>query len=274
MGRRSLEPQAADPPAPPNRPPGTQPAAGLLLLHGQPGGARDWDGVLDALGRRGAPGSLVPDRPGWDGGRRPAAGLAANAVAALAELDAAGVETAVVAGHSFGAAVAAWLAAHHPERIERLVLVAPAANRASLLTIDRLLGTPVAGYLASSSLLAVSGLTLRIGHARRWLAGRLELDERLLADSARALRSPGSWHAFAVEQRALIRELPELEARLGAIAAPTTIVIGTEDRIVYPSSARQLATQIPGAELVEIPGAHHLLPFQHPRRLAAVIAGA
>jgi pimeloyl-ACP methyl ester carboxylesterase len=76
------------------------------------------------------------------------------------------------------------------------------------------------------------------------------------------------------EQRVLVRELPELERRLAAIAAPTTIVCGTEDRVVTAAAARALQTQIPGAHLVMLPGAGHLLPQGHAGELAEVIATA
>ena len=37
----------------------------VLLLHGQPGSAADWDGVADLL--HGRADVLAIDRPGWDG---------------------------------------------------------------------------------------------------------------------------------------------------------------------------------------------------------------
>ncbi len=243
----------------------------VVLLHGQPGGARDWDGVRAALGERIH--TLAIDRPGWDGASA-AAGLAENAGAALDALDALGASRATLVGHSFGAAVAGWVAAHHPDRVGALVLVAPAANVASLFRIDRWLALPVAGYLASASVLASAGATLALGQARRWIAGQLALDEHFLQDAGRAMRSPAAWRAFAIEQRALIHELPALERMLPRIGAPTKVVIGTADRVVPPSSARKLATQITGAELVEIERASHLLPLQHPERVAELIAAS
>jgi pimeloyl-ACP methyl ester carboxylesterase len=240
----------------------------VVLLHGQPGSARDWQPVLDELPDR-LP-ALAIDRPGWDGSRS-AGDLRQNAQAALDALTRAGIERATVVGHSFGGSVATWLASHHPERVGALVLVAPAANRASLYPLDRWLALPVAGFLTSASLMASAGLTLASGQARRLIAGQLQLDERFLRDAGRALRTPSAWTAFATEQRALIRELPELERSLGAIEAPTTVVIGSRDRIVPRESARQLATQIRGAELVELEGVSHLIPLQAPARLAELI---
>jgi pimeloyl-ACP methyl ester carboxylesterase len=243
----------------------------VLLLHGQPGAARDWEGVLQRLpeGVR----AVAIDRPGWNGAGT-AGDLRENARAALAALDAAQAPRATVVGHSFGGAVAAWLAAHHPERVGALVLAAPAATRDSLDRLDHLLATPIAGYLASTSLMAGVGVTLSAPLVRRAIGAQLRLDQRFLRDAARTMRRPGSWGSFAVEQRALVRQLPELEQSLGAIRAPTTIVIGTRDRIVSPSSARTLARRLPGATLVELAGASHLLAYEQPLRLAELIVAS
>ena len=129
----------------------------VLLLHGQPGAARDWDRVRAAIGS--PPETIAIDRPGWDGGSAPS-DLEGNARAALDALDAAGAERAVVVGHSFGGAVAAWLAATHEQRVRALVLAAPSANAASLQWLDRILATPGLGFVAGAAALAGSGVAL------------------------------------------------------------------------------------------------------------------
>ncbi len=243
--------------------------APLLLLHGQPGSARDWDRVRAELPPTVAP--IAIDRPGWDR-QRPPASLDENALAAVAALDARDVDRAMVVGHSLGAAVAAWLAVNHPDRVSGLVLAAPAANAAALDWIDELLALPVAGALAGAVALSGVGLALTTPPLRRRIARELELDDDYLGAAARGLLTPGAWRAFATEQRALVREIPELEGRLGRIATPTTVVYGSADRIVPPHSARRLAGQIPGARIVVLEGAGHLLPQRRARQLAAVIA--
>jgi pimeloyl-ACP methyl ester carboxylesterase len=243
----------------------------VLLLHGQPGGAGDWDRVRAAIGSR-TP-TLAIDRPGWDGRSAPA-DLPGNAEAALEALDATGAPRATVVGHSFGGAVAAWLAAAHPQRVTALVLVSPAANCASLYRADYLMAAPVAGYLTSVVTLGGVGLSLTAGPVRRRLAADLGLDDRYLRGAARVLRTPRAWRAYAAEQRVLVDDLPELEARLGRIAAPTTIVAGTADWVVPTRSVRRLAEQIEPAELVLVPDAGHLLPQQAPERLAELIVAA
>jgi pimeloyl-ACP methyl ester carboxylesterase len=243
----------------------------VLLLHGQPGSIRDWERLVSAIDGRAT--LIALDRPGWDG-HSPPADLQGNVDAAVAALERRGIDRATVVGHSLGGAVAAWLAADHPERVSRLVLAAPAANLDSLYALDRWLATPVAGYLASVAALAGLGLALTTGPVRRHIADELALDDRYLQAAGRRLLAPAAWRAFVIEQRALIRDLPVLESRLKDISAPTTIIAGSADRIVPVHAARRLAGQIPGAELVLLPGAGHLLPQRHPQRLAEVILAA
>jgi pimeloyl-ACP methyl ester carboxylesterase len=243
----------------------------VLLLHGQPGAASDWDRVRAAIGNRAR--TIAIDRPGWNG-RTPPAGLEGNSRAALAALDAAGAERAVVVGHSFGGAVAAWLAATHPERVRALVLAAPSANSESLRWVDRLLATPGVGYVVGAAALAGSGAALTARPLRARVGRELELDDRYLRATRRMLLTPKAWRAFFAEQQLLFRDVPMLEARLPEIAAPTTIAIGEADRIVPLSSARLLAKQVPGARLVALDRANHLLPQQRAERLAALIVEA
>lgn len=243
----------------------------VLLLHGQPGAGADWDRLCGTLGDR-VPNTIVIDRPGWDG-RSSVTDLAGNARAALAALDRAGATRATVVGHSLGAAVAAWLAASARERVSRLVLVAPAANLESLSAVDYLLAAPFLGWLASVGAMAGGGLVLGTGPLRRWVAEATALDERYLRAAGRMLLAPAAWRAFVREQRYLVRDLPALEGRLREISVPTTIVAGTGDHVVPIGAARRLAGQIPGARMVEIEHAGHLLHVQQAGRLADVIAG-
>jgi pimeloyl-ACP methyl ester carboxylesterase len=243
----------------------------VLLLHGQPGGAVDWGEVIARLGPAAVP--IAIDRPGWDG-RSQARDLAGNTSAALAALDARGARGAIVVGHSLGAAIAAWLAARHPDRVTALVLCAPAANQAALYPADRWLAAPVAGELSSAATMGALGLALSVGPLRRRISATAGIGGDYLQVARRILLAPKAWRSYAAEQRILIRDLPALEARLGTIRAPTTILTGSGDRIVPPQAPRRLAQQIPAAHLVIRQGAGHLLPQRHPEFVVEAIQAA
>jgi pimeloyl-ACP methyl ester carboxylesterase len=237
----------------------------VLLLHGQPGSARDWDRVLDALGRDAD--VLAFDRPGWDGLSH-ATDLQGNADAAIAALDAHDLTRAVVVGHSFGGAVAAWLAVHHPERLTALILAAPSANGRAMYALDRVM----AARLPGSAVVAGAGAALSLAPVRRAIAARADLDETYLRGLARQLTKRSSWEAFVIEQRALLEGIPRLEPELHRISTPTVIVAGAADRIVPTAATELLAQQIPGAELVMLRRAGHLLPHRYGETLAEIIA--
>jgi pimeloyl-ACP methyl ester carboxylesterase len=243
----------------------------VLLLHGQPGSAADWDGVVQRLGARAE--AIAIDRPGWDG-RQAASDLPGNARAALAALDAHGAGEAVVVGHSLGGAIAAWLAAVHPGRVAALVLAAPAANRAALYAVDRWLAAPIAGELAGAAAMAGVGGALTIPWLRRRVSGSTGIPEGYLVDVGRAARRPGAWRSYASEQRTLVRGLPDLELRLPSITAPTTVIAGAGDRVVPLRAARELSAQIPGARLIVSDEAGHLLPQREPQLISDAILAA
>jgi pimeloyl-ACP methyl ester carboxylesterase len=244
--------------------PSTPPA---LLLHGQPGSPSDWDWVVAALAGRVQ--SIPLERPGYDGS--PAGGVRHSAEAALTTLDAHGVERAIVVGHSYGGAVSAWMAAFHPDRVAGLVLVSAAANRGALVPGDRWLAAPLIGPIASAGLLWSTGVATQIPLLRRRIAWAADLPPEYLAAEGRRSLSLTITRTFLIEQRWLLRELPVLEDNLSRIRAPTRVLVGGADPFVPPSAGRELARQIRGAELIEIPDAGHVLNVQHPGRVADAI---
>jgi pimeloyl-ACP methyl ester carboxylesterase len=66
----------------------------------------------------------------------------------------------------------------------------------------------------------------------------------------------------------------DFRAGLASVAVPTTVVLGSRDLLTPPRLGRALAAAIPGARLVELPGAGHMLPYEEPDRLAEIILSA
>jgi pimeloyl-ACP methyl ester carboxylesterase len=97
----------------------------VLAVHGISASHLAWASVARELAATTGACVLVPDLRGRgrSAGIRGPYGMAAHVDDLLAVLDFFGVESAVIAGHSMGAYVAARLAAEHPERVSSLVLV-------------------------------------------------------------------------------------------------------------------------------------------------------
>src|SRR6185503_20530920 len=100
---------------------GLPPAA--LLLHGIGNYGRYWDFFADAVAGRLR--LVATDARGHGESGKPTEGYAPQEFVgdALAVLDALAIERAMVVGHSMGGTHAIRLAAAHPDRIERLVVV-------------------------------------------------------------------------------------------------------------------------------------------------------
>jgi pimeloyl-ACP methyl ester carboxylesterase len=77
--------------------------------------------------------------------------------------------------------------------------------------------------------------------------------------------------AFVVEQRALVREIGEVESSLAAIHVPTVVIAGTWDVVVPPSVAASVAGSVPGAELVTVARTGHFVPRDAPRVIADAV---
>ena len=61
---------------------------------------------------------------------------------------------------------------------------------------------------------------------------------------------------------------PEDPAVLGAISAPVLLLLGSDTKPFFITSARYVAEHVPNARIHEIPGAGHAAPLTHPEALA------
>jgi pimeloyl-ACP methyl ester carboxylesterase len=98
----------------------------LLLLHGYTDSSRSWSLVAPHLTRFRL---LIPDQRGHGHAEAPACcyGTTQFAYDARLFLDALGIQKAAVAGHSLGSIVAISLAADHPDRVSKLILIGSTA---------------------------------------------------------------------------------------------------------------------------------------------------
>ena len=243
----------------------------MVLLHGQPGSGTDWKQVEERLPH--GLNVLAPDRPGYGASRRPAGGFAAGARALLAEMDARGIDQAVLVGHSYGGGVALAAARLAPERVAGLVLLA-SVGPGCLTGADWPLAAPVSGEF-----FALMAWWLTPWLARAGLAAVTRLRRRPLAsDEFVNLQTWGKahydhgplWRSFLTEQRALMRELDDLTASLPGVTQPVLLLADARDMIIPVQATHRLAAVLPDArvELLNGPG-HHL-----PRRAAPGIADA
>jgi len=102
----------------------------VVILHGSPGSADNFDALGGLLARDGRD-AIAPDLPGFGASSRwiPDYSSKAHARACLALLDAIGEERAHIVGWSNGGAVAIWMATLAPERVRSVTLLSASVTQ-------------------------------------------------------------------------------------------------------------------------------------------------
>jgi 3-oxoadipate enol-lactonase len=239
----------------------------LVLVQGVGIGRWGWDPVADRLARRFR--VVTIDNRGIGASDTPPGNYTTRAMAedVLAVLDHAGIGRASVLGTSLGGMIAQELAIAHPERVDRLVLVAtiPGGARSRPMPLG---GT----YLFAAAPFLTGEARLRrfvdnaLGPATR--RRRPEIAERLAAAKLAHPQSEPAWRGQAAAGM-LFNPL----GRQRRIDQPTLVVQGTADQVVDPGNAAVLAGLFPDARVELFEGAGHLLYWEQPGRFARLVAG-
>ena len=197
---------------------------------------------------------LAPDLPGHGRSRGPAM----NDVRELAHwvvraMDAAGLGTAAIAGHSMGALIAFALAALHPERCRALALLGISAPM------------PVTNVLLSA---AEDDDHAAIDMANTWshsAGARLGANENpgmwMLGTGQRLLETsgPGVFHADLCACNGF--QPDEVDA---PVSCPTLVILGEEDQMAPARAGLRIQERLENARAVQLPGCGHSMLSEQP----------
>src|SRR5262245_5956402 len=165
-----------------------------------------------------------------------------------AVMDATGSERAAVFGLSEGGSLATLFAAHYPERCRALVLWGAFAKFSSWFpTEEKLAGffEYVESGWGTGANIGVWAPSMKDDPAfREWFAKR-----------ERASARPAALTALM-----RMNKMIDISGILPYVRVPTLVVHRTNDPVVNIEGGRQLASSIPAARLLELPGSNHL-PF-------------
>jgi pimeloyl-ACP methyl ester carboxylesterase len=247
--------------------PGAAPATTLVLLHGFGASLHTWDDWAPALAQRHR--VIRFDLPGSGLSPPDATGRYTDARSIellLALLDQRGIARADVVGHSIGGRLAWTLAAQHPERVGRLVLLAPDGYASPGFAYGQAPAVPTSFQLMRQVL---PRPVLRWSLAPAF-ADPAHLSDALMQRYFDLMRAPGSRQALLdrMAQTVLVDPAPWL----ARITAPTLLVWGSQDAMIPPANAADYLRALPSATLVTLPGVGHLAQEEMPARgLAAVL---
>ena len=232
----------------------------LLLLHGYTDSSRSWTPVVPYLSRYRL---LIPDLRGHGATDAPRCcyGTTQFADDARLFLDSLGVKRAAVAGHSLGSMVAISLAADHPNRVSKLVLIGSTA----LVPVKR------GDWLYDNAAAVTGKLDPGTQFARDWHpANQPTPVDPAFAEAVNAdlYRIPDHvWHS-------VMRELASVPVGRHAadVRAPVLVLSGGKDPLFPAEHHLSLMKAFPQATGHVFPELGHNLNWEKPRDVAAAIA--
>ena len=244
----------------------------LLIVHGYTGRAADFADFVEPLAAAGWH-VVAPDLRGHGASSKPTSesdySLDLFATDLIGLADQVGFEHFVVLGHSMGGMITQQLVLAHPDRIDGVILMDTGHGALDVDPALIELGVTVARNdgidVVADLMAAMDDDPLTTDAYRRKVAE----DPSYAARGDRNLRA-----CSAAMFAAMLQQIPEQTDRLdrlGAIAAPTLVLVGEEDTPFRDPSER-MAAAIPDAQLVVLPGGGHSPQFEAPEAWWAAVS--
>ena len=245
----------------------------VVLIHGLPGTADDWNEVTPLLaGHR----TIAIDRPGfgYSSGGYVKFNRQVEVIDAL--LQRLHVARPIIVGHSYGGTTALAFAERYPSELRGLVLVDAAAAGTQVGSFERaqshfvkFLQLPViqqVSHATFSQLLSTVTVNAIDGEAFHPAPVDPAHKHRVLAIDMRS----DSLKAYAGEELEANGVFAQIDPRLGSIHVPAIVIQGEQDELVKPKYGRKIAASLPDASLEMIHGGH-MAPYTHPYAIAAAV---
>ena len=174
----------------------------------------------------------------------------------LAVLDEVGWESAHVAGHSLGSAIALALGTSQPDRVASLSLHSTWAATATAPHIGSWLEARRATAAANNPDLWMRYAFFLVSPQH---FARHGFDSGALGDVAALVRRMGTGSHIGQYDAGLSHDVAD---RLGALNTPTLVTVGESDFVTLPAYGRAVAESIPRAEFVEFSEAGHMASLE------------
>ena len=193
----------------------------------------------------------------------------------LGFLDAMGIEQADLIGWSMGGRMALDLAGQAPDRVRRIILVAPAGVGPDTIINMRLAAVPGLGEVLTKP--SMFGLRMLVKAAT---FDKASVTDEVVAERLQFAKLPGAQAAFLKQLRAFVGfrgflpgPMRRLQAVLSAIDAPTLAIWGRQDAFVPHTHAEILLQQMPDCRAEVIEECGHLPQSEQPERFNTLVSG-
>ncbi len=251
---------------------GDEHAPPIILIHGFISSNLIWSHVLLPLARKGFR-VIAPDMPGYGYSEKPADArytIAEQASFVTSFMDRLRIKKAIVAGASYGGAVAATVALDYPDRVAKLILIGAVTNDdAKKKLLLRLSCLPVIGDIATPLFLG-SRWILRKRMQDMYRRMQKPINEKMVASRHHLLATANTHRAMIRTARAWSATRIEREASL--IRQPTMLVWGDQDDHIPLDDAFRLRNTIPNSKLIVFRNCGHLPPAEHPDKFVEAVA--
>ena len=236
----------------------------LCFIHGMAGNSRNWETQYAQFGDRYR--VIGWDAPGYGGSddwptEDPAVSDYVSMIVCL--LNALGVRTAHMVGHSFGGTLIPAVQKVQPERVASMVLAQPVIGSGSLGAVKQ------ADIIAAREyLLAELGVEAYAKH---------HAPRSVAASAGAATVKKGievtSWtrpKGYMAQWRAMARA--DIFQEIGEALCPATVIAGTGDKTASQEVVKRIAAAISGAHFVELRDVGHMIYLEHPDRFNRALA--
>jgi pimeloyl-ACP methyl ester carboxylesterase len=189
-------------------------------------------------------------------------------------LDRLGIGRAIFVVHSWSGALGARMALDYPARVAGLVMLAPVAYPwpGGVGWYNKAVTTPLIGPLLAHTITLPLGYFLTEPGTRGAFRPQIPPDDFVRNTATTLLLRPRTFLANAQDLVTLKEAVMEQAPRYGEIAAPVVVITGDADKSVSPNiHSRPLATAVPDAKLIVLPGVGHMVQQAAPERVIAEI---
>lgn len=229
----------------------------VLCLHGL-GGVGKWESFHMALGT--VTSTFLPVLPGWAEGQAAVPSIRDYAEVMVQFMDTLELPRVTLVGHSVGGWVAMELATGHPERVSRLILVAPIG-----LDIPEAPGAGLGALDEEEFAKRAFGKLGLVATANPYGFGAEFQNVRQGQEFER------QWKGRGLVAKLVSKPDSSLLGAMGSVGVPTLLVWGTEDGIVPPRQGEVLRSSMPSASLVLVDRAGHLPMVERPETMNRLV---